>query len=122
MSGRAAALAALADELARRRRDIDDRIDRLDRDDALLRRDRADGTADDEHDPEGSTLSGEWLQLDALRRAALVERAELDAALARTADGTYGVCVSCGAAIPLERLRARPTADRCIACAAAAQG
>ncbi|MCR2785833.1 MULTISPECIES: TraR/DksA C4-type zinc finger protein [unclassified Microbacterium] len=121
MSGRAAALAALADELARRRRDIDDRIDRLDRDDALLRRDRADGTADDEHDPEGSTLSGEWLQLDALRRAAHGERAELDAALVRTADGSYGVCASCGAAIPVERMQARPTAEHCIACAAAAQ-
>lgn len=117
MTGRAESLAALAGDLAARRRDIDGRIARLDRDDALLRRDRADGTADDEHDPEGSTLSGEWLQVEALRRAAHTERAELDAALARTMDGTYGICVECGIEIPVERLRARPMADRCVPCA-----
>lgn len=119
MSDRGAALTALAGDLERLRREIDERIARLDRDDALLRRDRADGTADDEHDPEGSTLSGEWLQVEALRRAARAERDDLDAALARVADGTYGVCVACGRPIPVERLQARPAADRCVACAGA---
>jgi len=119
VSDRGAALAALAGELERRRSEIDERIARLDRDDALLRRDRVDGTADDEHDPEGSTLSGEWLQVEALRRAARTERDELDAALTRVADGTYGVCVGCGRQIPVERLQARPSADRCVTCAGA---
>ncbi|MCR2828389.1 TraR/DksA family transcriptional regulator [Microbacterium sp. zg.Y909] len=121
MTDRAAALRSLAGELERRRREVDLRIARFDQDDASLRRDRADGTADDEHDPEGSTLSGEWTQVQALRRAALSERAELEAARERVAQGTYGVCVTCGSDIPVARLQARPAADRCVVCAAAAQ-
>jgi len=120
VSDRAAGIAVLAAEIERRRADVDARLARLDGDDALLRRDRADGTADDEHDPEGSTLSGEWAQIDALRRAAVAERVRLDAARDRMAAQTYGVCVSCGREIPLERLQARPEADRCVACASAA--
>jgi len=40
----------------------------------------------------------------------------LDAALSRLHDGSYGVCVDCGGDIGLERLRAYPTAMRCIKC------
>ncbi|MCR2811478.1 TraR/DksA C4-type zinc finger protein [Microbacterium sp. zg.Y1090] len=120
MSDRAADIAALASVIERRRADVEVRLARLDGDDALLRRDRADGTADDEHDPEGSTLSGEWAQIDALRRAAVAERDRLDAARERLAAHTYGACVSCGRPIPIERLQARPEADRCVSCASAA--
>ena len=45
--------------LEQRLREIDALLARLDADEASLRTDRADATADDEHDPEGSTLSGE---------------------------------------------------------------
>ena len=45
---------------------------------------------------------------------------EIDAALARIDAGTYGRCVTCGAAIPEERLELRPFAGRCVACTAAA--
>lgn len=38
-------------------------------------------------------------------------------ALARIDNGTYGICTSCGEAIGLERLQARPIATRCIKCA-----
>jgi RNA polymerase-binding transcription factor len=41
---------------------------------------------------------------------------ELDAALARITDGSYGSCADCGGDIGLERLRAYPTAMRCIKC------
>ncbi len=41
---------------------------------------------------------------------------EVDAALARIADGTYGTCVDCDAPIPFARLKAYPTAARCIDC------
>jgi len=40
----------------------------------------------------------------------------LDAALARLDDGSYGVCIDCGGEIGPERLRAYPTAERCIRC------
>lgn len=41
---------------------------------------------------------------------------EIDAALGRIDRGTYGVCTSCGAAIPEERLELRPFASTCVAC------
>ena len=44
------------------------------------------------------------------------ELRDIEAARARVADSTYGVCVDCGDHIALERLRAWPTAKRCHAC------
>ncbi|MFJ6652640.1 TraR/DksA family transcriptional regulator [Microbacterium sp. NPDC091313] len=105
------------DDLERLRAEAHARLARLDADEGSLRADRADGTADDEHDPEGSTLSGEWALVDAQRRSTLAELAAIDAAFARVAAGTYGRCASCGDPIAPERMRARPTADLCIACA-----
>jgi RNA polymerase-binding transcription factor DksA len=43
----------------------------------------------------------------------------IETARTRMADGTSGVCVDCGGAIPFERLQAQPTALRCIACQSA---
>lgn len=42
--------------------------------------------------------------------------AEIDAALIRIDDGTFGRCASCGNAIPEERLEAMPYATKCIDC------
>ncbi|WP_345750776.1 TraR/DksA family transcriptional regulator [Microbacterium rhizophilus] len=78
---------------------------------------RGDATADDEHDPEGATLSGEWSRLTGLSVAARHELSDIDAALARIDAGTYGVCEVCGEPIPEGRLLARPTATRCVRCA-----
>lgn len=44
------------------------------------------------------------------------ELRNVDAALQRIAEGTYGECVDCGADIEYERLKAYPTAMRCLAC------
>lgn len=106
--------------LEARLREIDALLARLEADEDSLRLDRADATADDEHDPEGSTLSGEWQRVDALRRARLAERAEVAEALRRVDDGTYGICVRCGQPIPAARLEARPMATMCVACASLA--
>ena len=46
----------------------------------------------------------------------LHELAEVEAALARLADGTYGECMDCGLPIPAPRLTAYPTARRCVGC------
>lgn len=54
----------------------------------------------------------------AVRRAAsmLATIGEIDAALDRIADGTYGRCAGCGVDIPVERLELRPFAAGCVAC------
>jgi RNA polymerase-binding transcription factor DksA len=44
------------------------------------------------------------------------ELREVEAALSRMADGTYGVCVECDVPIPFARLDAYPAAVRCIEC------
>ena len=44
---------------------------------------------------------------------------EIEAALARIDAGTYGSCVRCGSAIPVERLQMRPFAGACVSCAIA---
>lgn len=46
----------------------------------------------------------------------VVEVRAIEATLKRLAAGDYGACVNCGADIPLERLRAYPTAARCVSC------
>ena len=78
-----------------------------------------DSNADDEHDPEGSTIAFERSQLGALAEQARHHLAEIDAAMARIATGTYGVCERCGRTITDGRLRARPAARTCIGCASA---
>src|SRR5437763_1794566 len=44
------------------------------------------------------------------------ELQEIEAALARIEDGSYGTCRDCGEPIGWPRLNAQPTAMRCIAC------
>lgn len=44
------------------------------------------------------------------------ELREVEAALVRMKDGTYGACLECGQPIPYARLAANPSAPRCIAC------
>ena len=65
----------------------------------------------------------DWAVADAMAAMdiSLVSRdlavlAEVEGALARLANGTYGACVDCGADIPYARLAAYPAAKRCVAC------
>ncbi len=48
--------------------------------------------------------------------------ADIDSALQRIDDGTYGTCVNCGREIPLQRLEAYPAASLCIDCKRSAEG
>jgi RNA polymerase-binding transcription factor DksA len=76
-----------------------------------------DANADDEHDPEGSTIAFERAQVLALLDRARAELRDLDAAEQRLAAGTFGRCARCGEPIGDERLAARPAAGTCVACA-----
>ncbi len=77
-----------------------------------------DTNADDEHDPEGTTIAFERSQIGSLVRQVRHHLAEVDAALARVDAGTYGACDRCGAPIGAARLDALPAARLCIRCAA----
>ena len=82
-----------------------------------IRQLRADRSDDDEHDPEGAPLSGEWSRLDRSHRAAQQRLRDVQQALAGVDAGRYGICVGCGETIAPARLEVRPTADRCVRCA-----
>jgi RNA polymerase-binding transcription factor DksA len=71
---------------------------------------------DDEHDPEGATIAFERAQYAALLSRARNRLAELDQALRRLAEGTYGRCERCAQPISIERLTARPAARTCLSC------
>lgn len=105
--------------LRTRRRALDKQLVVLGADLAKIGEERSASTSDDEHDPEGSTLTSDWSQLSGLRRSALQQLRLTDAALARVEAGTYGNCLNCGDPIAQGRLTARPEAEFCIACAAA---
>jgi DnaK suppressor protein len=113
-----AAVADPRDLLAADRARTLDRLAGLDRELAgIIEATRA-ANSDDEHDPEGATIAFEREHAAALAAQARGHLAEIDAALARLTDGSYGTCASCGTAIPADRLTARPTATTCISCAA----
>lgn len=75
---------------------------------------RIDSNVDDEHDPEGSTIAFELSQASALMDQSRLGLEQIDAALARIHDGTYGTCAVCGDAIPEGRLEARPWTAYCV--------
>jgi RNA polymerase-binding transcription factor DksA len=77
-----------------------------------------DTNADDEHDPEGSTIAFERAQVAALVTQARAYLGDLDRALDRLDHGTYAACERCGSPITAARLSARPATRTCIGCAA----
>ena len=56
--------------------------------------------------------------LEGIENSEIHEIHQIQEALRRISDGTYGVCAKCGVNIDPKRLKAQPTATRCISCAA----
>ncbi len=104
----AAERAATLDRMAALRRDFDGIVNST----ALV-------ATDDEHDPEGATIAFERAQLAALLGQAEEYLADLDQAVSRLDQGSYGRCERCGRPIAAARLAARPAARTCIRCASA---
>lgn len=106
--------------LAAQRLALLEQLDVSERELVDIRDSRTDATADDEHDPEGSTLSGDWSRVSGMRSDARERLAATDRAIDRLRTGTYGMCLNCGLPIDPDRLEARPAAELCIVCARAA--
>ena len=95
-----------ADEIAERRRKL------RAGDEAL--REGGDLADYDQHPADTGTETFEQ-ELDETTDMLLADEAEqVETALQRLAEGTYGKCVVCGKEIPAERLRAIPESIRCI--------
>jgi DnaK suppressor protein len=93
-------------DVARVRRELEAERDRL-----AVARARLDDTLTD-LDPPPSRNPDE-----ALEETVEYVLSQIESALQRITEGTYGVCESCGRPIPAERLAALPYAVRCVACA-----
>ena len=102
--------------IARRRDAVQERLADVEARLAVVRASRAEWT-DEEHDPEGFALTFEWQQAEGARSAHEAELLELDRALLRVDDGSYGLCTSCGLPIPHEQLELRPARVLCVSCA-----
>ncbi|MFB9378122.1 TraR/DksA family transcriptional regulator [Kineococcus gynurae] len=104
---------ALLAELA----EAEQRVAALERELASALEVAAEGTADDEHDPEGSTTAFERAQTAAVLEQVRDRVADLRTAVARVGRPGFGRCEVCGRAIPAGRLAARPWARTCVDCA-----
>jgi DnaK suppressor protein len=96
-----------------------ERMSGLERDRAAIIESSGPGGTDDEHDPEGATIAFERQHVAALISQARGHLAQIDAAITRLAEGSYGRCEGCGQAIGAARLAARPVTAMCIDCATA---
>ena len=73
----------------------------------------------DEESGEGDTIAVERERDLTLSAQALAAVDEIDIALGKIKEGTYGVCEQCHNIIPKERLRALPYAALCVQCKSA---
>ena len=98
---------------------------------ALLEEERADllakleelglgsaGLTYDSNFADSSQVTAERGEVEALGATLREALGEVERALEKVADGTYGVCEDCGQAIDPLRLEAKPAARYCINCAA----
>ena len=88
---------------------------------------RTDITTDEEragysnHMAENATVVFEQARNAALRRSEEHMLGDVEDALRRMDDGSYGTCAHCGQAIDLARLKAMPTAALCLRCQSLAE-
>lgn len=66
---------------------------------------------------EGTSEAVERLAATAAARSLAASIDDIDAALAKIDEGTYGLCETCRQPIPAARLEALPASTRCVSCA-----
>ena len=103
-------------QLDARRRELVDEISRDAAEVALAPEARGEDLTSSQHPADVASDLDQRERLVAQTGTERVRLVAVDDALARLAAGSYGLCVDCGAEIPLERLIALPQAARCIAC------
>jgi RNA polymerase-binding protein DksA len=107
-------LAEIRGELDEQARELSTEIDEADRSWSERQRDSGDSAGDDQADAGSKTFEREHeLSLAANSRDLLTQ---VERALARLDDGTYGRCENCGNSISKPRLQAFPRATLCLSC------
>jgi len=67
---------------------------------------------------DGTSEAVERIASTAQARSLATTLAQIDRALVKIDEGTYGICDDCGTPIPEERLDAKPATARCVECSA----
>lgn len=98
----------LREQLEQQKRELSQRID-------AIKADIGRGLEADSKEQAGQLENKDVL--DALAIEATEELAEVNAALQRMDEGSYGICAGCGRPIDVRRLEARPYSVECIDCA-----
>lgn len=107
-------LAEVRAELEAERQRLQTEVDEAEADLAELMRDSGEGSGDDQADAGAATWEREH-ELSLTNNAKeLLE--QIEHALERIEEGTYGVCESCGEPIGKMRLQAFPRATLCLTC------
>jgi DnaK suppressor protein len=107
----------IAELLAAERAGTLQRLSGLEREFAGIIESSISAGTDDEHDPEGATIAFERQHTAALLSQAREHLTQIDAAMVRLGEGSYGICEGCGISIGAARLAARPVTTTCITCA-----
>jgi RNA polymerase-binding transcription factor DksA len=77
----------------------------------------AGGLTYDSNFADSSQVTAERGEAEALAGSLREQLADVEAAIDRVTQGTYGICEGCGQAINPARLEAMPAARRCMTCA-----
>ena len=103
----------LIDDKAGVQQTVDDLLLEL----ALYQGSRRDTTTDDAQDPEGPAMDFERSQSTVVLNTSRQHLAQIEVAIRRIDEGTYGLCQRCHEPIPFARLEARPYSPHCVPCA-----
>ena len=107
-------LSAVRAELEKEARELRGEIDDAEEQTAALKRDAGSEGTGDEADAGSKTFEREHeMSIAANSRDLLLQ---VERALARLDEGTYGRCENCGNPIPKARLQAFPRATLCVSC------
>ncbi len=110
------------DRLTQERTRIETELASLDAEVAILGKDQqTEGGSTGNHMADGATDIAEQDRDMALIGTLQERMREVDLALERLQQGSYGVCDACGKAIPAERLEARPFSILCVDCQSKAE-
>ena len=111
-------LTKIRDLLTYRRLELRAEVEAAERD----RREASDADAHEVTDRKDEAARRLSFDLDGVQEQRdLGEIAQVEAALLRLDDGTYGDCRDCGQPILPERLRVQPAAERCMSCQTASE-
>lgn len=98
------------------RRGLEEELFRLRQELAQLGAQAPEGIGYHDHMADDATDAMDQTMQATLRRRLEIRIREVEAALKRMEEGTYGICVTCGRPIDVARLKAIPFAALCLEC------